>query len=48
MSARRRGPVLAARHHMIAKDILRFHAVIEPAMLMSAGLPPPSAIFGHG
>ncbi len=28
-----------ASHHLIAKDILRFHAVYWPAMLMSAGLP---------
>jgi methionyl-tRNA synthetase len=38
----------AASHHLIAKDILRFHAVYWPAMLMSAGLPPPRAIFCHG
>jgi len=35
-------------HHIIAKDILRFHAVIEPAMLESAGLPPPKGVFCHG
>jgi methionyl-tRNA synthetase len=34
--------------HLIAKDILRFHAVYWPAMLMSAGLPLPKAIFCHG
>lgn len=33
---------------IIGKDILRFHAVYWPAMLMSAGLPPPGAVFGHG
>jgi methionyl-tRNA synthetase len=38
----------AASHHLIAKDILRFHAVYWPAMLMSAGLPPPHRIFCHG
>ncbi|HVV15673.1 MAG TPA: methionine--tRNA ligase [Polyangia bacterium] len=38
----------AASHHLIAKDILRFHAVYWPAMLMSAGLPPPKQIFCHG
>jgi methionyl-tRNA synthetase len=38
----------AASHHLIAKDILRFHAVYWPALLMSAGLPPPHAIFCHG
>lgn len=34
--------------HVIGKDILRFHAVIWPAMLLSAGLPLPKAIFVHG
>jgi methionyl-tRNA synthetase len=34
--------------HMIGKDILRFHAAIWPAMLMSAGLPLPKTIFVHG
>ncbi len=34
--------------HVIGKDITRFHAVIWPAMLMSAGLPVPKQIFGHG
>ncbi|CAI7805572.1 unnamed protein product, partial [Closterium sp. NIES-53] len=29
-------------------DILRFHAVYWPAMLMSAGLPTPTTVFGHG
>src|SRR3954470_19522822 len=38
----------AAANHMIAKDILRHHAVYWPAMLMSAGLPPPRQIFCHG
>jgi methionyl-tRNA synthetase len=38
----------AAANHMIAKDILRHHAVIWPAMLMSAGLPPPRQVFCHG
>src|SRR6185437_11430874 len=32
----------------IAKDILRFHAVYWPALLMGAGLPPPRQIFCHG
>src|SRR5689334_4088388 len=35
-------------HHLIAKDILRFHTVYWPAMLMSAGLPLPRQIFCHG
>jgi methionyl-tRNA synthetase len=34
--------------HIIGKDILRFHAVYWPAFLMSAGLPLPKRIFGHG
>ncbi|KAK3034406.1 hypothetical protein RJ639_033677 [Escallonia herrerae] len=34
--------------HLIGKDILRFHAVYWPAMLMSAGLSLPKKVFGHG
>ena len=34
--------------HVIGKDILRFHAVFWPAMLISAGLPLPKTVFGHG
>ncbi len=34
--------------HLIGKDILRFHAVYWPAMWMSAGLPLPGRVFGHG
>lgn len=34
--------------HVIGKDITRFHSVIWPAMLMSAGLPVPRQVFGHG
>ncbi|MEB3333267.1 MAG: methionine--tRNA ligase, partial [Synechococcaceae cyanobacterium] len=34
--------------HVIGKDILRFHAVYWPAMLLSAGLPLPERVFGHG
>lgn len=34
--------------HIIGKDILRFHAIVWPAMLMSAGLPLPKAILSHG
>lgn len=34
--------------HLIGKDILRFHAVYWPAMVMSAGLPVPGRVFGHG
>jgi len=34
--------------HLIGKDILKFHAVIWPAMLMAADLPIPKHVFGHG
>lgn len=34
--------------HLIGKDILRFHAVYWPAMLMSAGVALPDRVFGHG
>ena len=34
--------------HVVGKDITRFHAVIWPAMLMSAGVRLPKQIFGHG
>jgi methionyl-tRNA synthetase len=34
--------------HLIGKDILRFHAVYWPAMLLSAQLPLPERVFGHG
>ena len=34
--------------HLIGKDITRFHTVIWPAMLMSAGLPLPRKVFAHG
>ena len=34
--------------HLVGKDILRFHAVIWPAMLMAAGLPLPGKVFAHG
>jgi methionyl-tRNA synthetase len=34
--------------HIIGKDITRFHCVIWPAMLMSAKLPLPKQVFGHG
>ncbi|MFN6933800.1 MAG: methionine--tRNA ligase, partial [Tsuneonella sp.] len=37
-----------ANLHLIGKDIVRFHAVYWPAILKSAGLPAPKAIFGHG
>jgi methionyl-tRNA synthetase len=34
--------------HVIAKDILRFHAVYWPALLMAAGLELPERVFVHG
>jgi len=34
--------------HLIGKDILRFHAVYWPAMLMAAGEAPPKHVFAHG
>ena len=34
--------------HVIGKDITRFHCALWPAMLMSAGLPLPLSVFGHG
>ena len=34
--------------HLVGKDILRFHAVIWPAMLMAAELPLPQQVFAHG
>jgi methionyl-tRNA synthetase len=37
-----------ADYHLVGKDILRFHAVYWPAMLMSAGLELPKCVFAHG
>jgi len=37
-----------AVHHLLAKDILRFHCVFWPAMLLSAGYEPPQQLFVHG
>ncbi|HET9073325.1 MAG TPA: methionine--tRNA ligase [Solirubrobacteraceae bacterium] len=34
--------------HMIGKDILKFHTIFWPAMLMAAGLEPPRRVFVHG
>ena len=34
--------------HMMGKDITRFHALLWPAMLMSANLPLPKQVVGHG
>jgi len=35
-------------HHIVGKDITRFHCVIWPAMLLSAGLSLPEGVFAHG
>jgi methionyl-tRNA synthetase len=37
-----------AAHHLIGKDILKFHCVWWPAMCMAAGIDPPQEIFVHG
>jgi methionyl-tRNA synthetase len=51
------GPILSPKHdegwfpadlHLMAKDILWFHAVIWPAICLSAGLKLPKSIFAHG
>lgn len=34
--------------HLMAKDIVRFHAIIWPIMLMALGLPLPKKVFAHG
>ncbi|KAF5840719.1 tRNA synthetases class I (M)-domain-containing protein [Dunaliella salina] len=34
--------------HIIGKDILRFHAIYWPGMLLSADLPLPKQVYGHG
>jgi methionyl-tRNA synthetase len=40
--------VWPANIHLIGKDILRFHAVYWPAMLMAAGVPTPTQVWAHG
>ncbi len=37
-----------AQTHVVGKDIIRFHCVIWPAMLMAAGLEPPEHVLAHG
>ena len=37
-----------ANVHIVGKDIIRFHCVIWPAMLMAAGLDVPKQVFAHG
>ena len=34
--------------HIVGKEIVRFHSIIWPAMLMSMGLPLPKKVYGHG
>ncbi|MEQ2130208.1 methionine--tRNA ligase [Caldanaerobacter subterraneus KAk] len=34
--------------HLVGKEIVRFHTIIWPAMLMALGLPLPKKVFGHG
>ncbi|HNU94743.1 MAG TPA: methionine--tRNA ligase [Bacillota bacterium] len=34
--------------HVVGKEIVRFHSVIWPAVLMALGLPLPKCVFGHG
>jgi methionyl-tRNA synthetase len=52
LSYARQGEDLTDRYwpaqHLIGKDILKFHAVIWPAMLMAAGIEVPKSIFIHG
>ena len=37
-----------ADFHLVGKDILRFHTVYWPAMLISAGIELPKSVFAHG
>jgi methionyl-tRNA synthetase len=34
--------------HIVGKDIMKFHAIVWPTILIAAGLDPPKCIFGHG
>jgi methionyl-tRNA synthetase len=42
------GDMWPASLHLIGKDIVRFHTIYWPAFLMSADLPLPKQVFGHG
>lgn len=42
------GEFWPASLHLIGKDIVRFHTIYWPAFLMSANLPLPKKVFGHG
>jgi methionyl-tRNA synthetase len=35
-------------NHIMAKDIIRFHCIVWPAMLLALGLNPPDTVFSHG
>jgi methionyl-tRNA synthetase len=52
LSYAREGEDLTERYwparHLIGKDILKFHAIIWPAMLLAAGIEVPRSIFIHG
>ena len=37
-----------AVHHIVGKEIVRFHSIIWPAMLMSMGMKLPNKVYGHG
>lgn len=34
--------------HMVGKEIVRFHTIIWPALLMALGVEPPKRVYGHG
>ena len=38
----------AERMHIIGKEIIRFHCLYWPGLLIAAGIPPPSRVFAHG
>lgn len=42
------GKFWPADYHIVGKDILRFHTVYWPTMLMSLGIPLPKSVFAHG
>jgi methionyl-tRNA synthetase len=37
-----------AKLHLVGKEIIRFHCIYWPALLLSAGLPLPAHVFAHG
>ncbi len=37
-----------AAHHLVGKDIIRFHCVVWPIMLLALGVNPPVSVFAHG